>query len=52
VMHVHDEIVTEVDQFSEHTLKGLEDLMCEVPPWATGMPIAAEGWEGRRFRKG
>jgi DNA polymerase len=48
VMHVHDEIVCEV---SEDRLQYMEDVMTVVPSWAEGLPIAVEGWRGRRYRK-
>lgn len=50
VMHVHDEIVVETKRdFVE--LSFVEDFMSELPGWAEGLPIAAEGWRGPRFRK-
>jgi len=51
VMHVHDEIVSEVKNNNKKTLAEAEALMCEVPEWATGLPINADGWEGKRYRK-
>lgn len=53
VLHVHDEIVAEVedDIFSSASLKEFENLMAQVPAWAEGLPISVEGWEGKRFRK-
>ncbi|MFQ5410570.1 MAG: hypothetical protein ACE5FI_19340, partial [Anaerolineales bacterium] len=48
VMHVHDEIVVESDALP---LPDLEALMCVAPNWAEGLPLAAEGWEGERYRK-
>lgn len=52
VMHIHDSIVVEIDEKSdESTLKKLEQLMCALPTWATGLPLKAEGWRARRFQK-
>ena len=50
VMHVHDEIVCEVDE-NFGSLKEFEAIMAEVPKWAKGFPIKVEGWEGDRYRK-
>ena len=55
VMHVHDEIVAEVIHDPEHghtyDLKPFETLVAQVPAWASGLPIAVEGWKGKRYRK-
>lgn len=52
VFHVHDEVITEVPKDSPaDTLARVERIMSEVPAWATGLPLAAEGWRGPRFRK-
>lgn len=52
VGHVHDEciVLADDDPFSF----GLEDLkrcMSVTPPWAEGLPLAAEGYEGQVYRK-
>ena len=50
VLSVHDEVVCEV---SEHwgDLEEFLALVAEVPPWSSGLPVKAEGWRGRRYRK-
>jgi len=48
VMHVHDECVIESNTLE---IKEAEEIMCEVPKWAIGIPIGAEGWKSKRFRK-
>lgn len=51
VFPVHDENVTEVPDSDEYSAEGLAKFMSAVPPWATGLPLAAEGFEAYRYRK-
>ena len=51
VLHVHDEIVAECDEHRNNYLSLFEAFMKQVPKWATGLPIAVEGWVGKRYRK-
>lgn len=50
VLSVHDELITEVD-IGVGSKKELEAIMSEVPDWAKGCPVTAEGWEGPRYKK-
>jgi DNA polymerase len=50
--HVHDEIVVEVEMFrAAYALEKMTALMSVAPAWAAGLPLAAEGWKGKRYRK-
>jgi DNA polymerase len=52
VFHVHDELVAEVKQFrAQYVLERMEALMSTTPAWAKGLPLAAEAWYGKRYRK-
>jgi DNA polymerase len=50
VLTVHDEIVAEVED-GKGSVKDFVRLMCDLPAWAEGCPIEAEGWEDRRYHK-
>jgi DNA polymerase len=51
VLTVHDEIVTEVPDVPEFNSAGLVQIMATNPAWATGLPLAAAGFETHRYRK-
>jgi DNA polymerase len=52
VLHVHDEIVAEVRQDrAEWALGKMEEIMSTTPLWAKGLPLAAEGFHAKRYRK-
>lgn len=52
VMHVHDEFVTEVpEESAEAHLEIQEQMACVLPAWAEGLPMGAEGWTAKRYKK-
>ncbi|WIL01952.1 DNA polymerase I [Salmonella phage S4lw] len=51
VLHVHDEIICETPDLPEYNVAELERLMCELPEWAEGFPLVAEGAEMERYAK-
>jgi DNA polymerase len=52
VLSVHDELVTEVPDSPEFTHERLSEIMSAAPAWAEGLPLAAAGFESKRYRKG
>jgi DNA polymerase len=51
MLHCHDEIGAEVDEKRKGCVETLEACMTAPIPWAEGLPLAAEGWEGKRYTK-
>nr|DAO89118.1 MAG TPA: DNA polymerase I [Caudoviricetes sp.] len=51
VLSVHDELITEVPDTDDYTTEELCALMCDLPVWAKGFPLAAEGECMMRYRK-
>jgi DNA polymerase len=47
---VHDEVITLRDE-GTGDIKALELLVCDVPDWADGMPLAAKGFVCDRYKK-
>jgi DNA polymerase len=51
VLHIHDEIVVETAT-PEATMEEVKRVMCTPPPWAEGLPLAAEVAVMHRYGKG
>ncbi|HEY0200324.1 MAG TPA: DNA polymerase I, partial [Burkholderiaceae bacterium] len=51
VLTVHDEILTEPEDAAAITAERLSNHMTTVPAWATGLPLAAKGFESKRYKK-
>lgn len=51
VLPVHDELVTEVPDTPEYSVKRLSEIMSANPPWARDIPLAAKGFEDYRYHK-
>ena len=51
VLTVHDEIISEAPDTPAFSADHLAALMATPPRWATGLPLAAAGFEASRYRK-
>jgi len=50
VLSVHDELLAEVLAGGDH--HRMVEIMSRVPPWARGLPLAADGFTTDVYRKG
>jgi DNA polymerase len=51
VLSIHDEILAETPDTSAYSAEHLSALLSTQPAWAGGFPLAAAGFETRRYRK-
>jgi len=52
ILSVHDEAIAEVREADTVRLNEYLVALCSYPAWAEGMPMSAEGYHARRYRKG
>lgn len=50
VFHIHDEVVIDAAPGKDN-LEDVVRIMSQVPSWATGLPLNAEGWTNEFFKK-
>jgi DNA polymerase len=51
VLHVHDELITETPDDERYSVDELSSIMATNPGWSLGLPLAAAGFETKRYRK-
>lgn len=50
--HVHDEVILEVPENDPvYNLDNAIEIMCEVPAWAPGLPLGADGFTHHYYKK-
>lgn len=52
ILTCHDEVITETPDTEKFTASGLSALLATNPSWASGLPLAASGYDTFRYRKG
>jgi DNA polymerase len=51
VLSIHDEVICETPDTDRYSSDGLSTILATNPDWAKGFPLAAAGFETRRYRK-
>lgn len=53
VFHIHDEVVIDIAPFADDKtmLSCVEEIMTQPISWAPGLPLNADGWVGKYFKK-
>lgn len=52
VMHVHDELVVDIPEFdSKKSLEKINNIMCNPPHWALDLPLKADGYLTKFYKK-
>ena len=53
IFHIHDEVVIDIKPFAsnDEMLAKTVEIMSRPIPWAPGLPLGADGWVGKFFKK-
>lgn len=53
IFHIHDEVVIDIKPFASNKemLAKTVEIMSRPVPWAPGLPLGADGWVGKFFKK-
>lgn len=53
IFHIHDEVVIDIRPFADNDamLAKTVEIMSRPVPWAPGLPLGADGWVGKFFKK-
>ena len=53
IFHIHDEVVIDIRPFADNEamLAKTVEIMSRPVPWAPGLPLGADGWVGKFFKK-
>lgn len=53
IFHIHDEVVIDIRPFADNEamLAKTVEIMSRPVPWAPGLPLNADGWVGKFFKK-
>lgn len=51
ILHIHDEIICEVEDNDLYSQQELAEMMCVRRKWNEGLPLAAAGFSCKRYRK-
>ena len=53
LFHIHDEVIAEIPERAENEkdLQKMISIMCQVPNWAEGLPLNADGFISRYYKK-
>jgi DNA polymerase len=49
--HIHDEVILEIPKNGSQSLEEAIKLMCQIPEWAKGLPLNADGFVGSYYKK-